>query len=308
MAPATFAEARQAPTGNPPARGLRDGHDIGDDIVPLVRKQFPRAPHSRLDFVVEQENSRGIRDSAECLEVAWRHGVNAAFALNGFDKYRRRLVRNGPFHRLQIPKRNLVEAIDQRTEPGKVLLLAAGGELCQRPSVKRALYRDDPPPPRVAFLVMESTNGLEAGFHGLGTRIAEEHGVREGIRRQLRSYPFLLRDAVKVRNVPKPLGLAFHCLHHSRMAVAEGVDGNSRGKIEIPPPIGVEQISSFAALEGDVIAGVSRIERCIHGSWPMHRARIRSGDGRRKAGSMVMAPYGVNARNPDSDGAGRSAE
>src|SRR6185312_212191 len=77
--------------------------------------------------------------------------------------------------------------------------------------------------------------------------------------------PLAFRNAIKIRDVPELFRLLLDRFHHARMRVAERVDGDARGEIEIALAIGRDQPDALAALEGEIDAGVGRQKMRAHG-------------------------------------------
>ena len=85
------------------SNGLREGGDVGEDVVVLVGEPLSGAAHAGLDFIDHEERAGGVAEVACDLEELLRDGVNAAFALDSFDdRYRRlrwKIWRGGRRHR-----------------------------------------------------------------------------------------------------------------------------------------------------------------------------------------------------------------
>ncbi len=93
---------------------------------------------------------------------------------------------------------------------------------------------------------------LDDAFHRLGAGIGEKYVVGEGHGAQPVGQPLAFGDAVEVGDVHDPLGLLGDRLDHMRMRMAERVDGNAGGEIEITVAVGRRQPTAFAPLESEV--------------------------------------------------------
>src|SRR6185437_2821144 len=103
-----------------------------------------------------------------------RDHADAALAHDRLDQDRSRLGTDGPLNPLKVAERNLIEALDHRTEAFEIFLLAAGGERRQRPAVEGAFEGDDAMALRRTVRRMIFARHLDAAFHRLGAGIAEE--------------------------------------------------------------------------------------------------------------------------------------
>ena len=99
---------------------------------------------------------------------------------------------------------------------------------------------------------------LDDAFHRLGAGIGEKHLVGEGHGAQPVGQPLALRDAIEVGDVDDLLGLLGDRLDHVRMRMAERVDRDARGEIEIAVAVGRGQPNALAPLESEVDPRVGR--------------------------------------------------
>ena len=77
--------------------------------------------------------------------------------------------------------------------------------------------------------------------------------------------PLAFRDAVQVGDVPELLGLLGQRLDQMRMGVAERVDRDAGGEIEVALAVGRDQPGALAPLESEVDARISRQQMRAHG-------------------------------------------
>ena len=87
----------------------------------------------------------------------------------------------------------------------------------------------------VPFGVVVAAHHFEAAFDGFGAGIAEKRPVREAQSGQFFGQPLGGGNAEQVGSVPERAGLGRQRLDQARMAMAEAVDGDSLGEIEIFP-------------------------------------------------------------------------
>ena len=86
---------------------------------------------------------------------------------------------------------------------------------------------------RIAREMVVAASGLDRAFHRLGAAIGEEHRVGEGQVDQPLGEGLALRRAVEVGDVDQRRRLLLDRLGQVRMAMAEQVDGDAAGEIEI---------------------------------------------------------------------------
>ena len=139
-----------------------------------------------------------------------------------------------------------------RAEAVEMLLVLGGGERRQRPAVERAFEGDDAVALGMAVGGLVLPHHLDDAFHRLGAGIGEKHLVGEGHGAQPVGQPLALRDAVEVGDVDDLLGLLGDRLDHLRMRMAERIDRDAGGEIEIAVAVGRGQPDALAPLESEV--------------------------------------------------------
>ena len=97
---------------------------------------------------------------------------------------------------------------------------------------------------------MIAARGLDGAFERLGAGIGEEHLVGEGRGDQPLGEPALAGNLVEVGDVPELAGLLGQRRDEMRVAVAERVDGDAAGEIEIALAVVGDQPAALAPLEG----------------------------------------------------------
>ncbi len=194
--------------------------------------------------------------------------AHAALAHDRLDQDRGRLRSDRPLDGLEVAERNLIEAFDHRAEAFEIFLLPAGGERRQRAAVEGAFEGDDAVALRRAVRRMIFARHLDGAFHRLGAGIAEEDDVGKARVAQPRRYALGFRNLVEIGDVPQLLRLRGQRLDQMRMRMAERVDGDAGGKIEIAVAVGRRQPYALAPLESEVDARVSGQQMRCHGLNP----------------------------------------
>ena len=114
----------------------------------------------------------------------------------------------------------------------------------------------EPPAFGPAVHVVIAPRQLDGALAGFRARIAEEHLVGERHLAQPLRQPLLSGDAIEVGGVPHLVGLLGQRIDQLGMRVAQRIDGNAAGEIQIAIAVGGDQPGAFAALEHEVGARV----------------------------------------------------
>ena len=120
-----------------------------------------------LHAVHEQQQLLFVAQLAQAEQVFRRGGRHAAFALDAFDHDGGRRGRKRGAHGGQVVVGHLPEARHHRLKALLDLLLAGGGDACQRPAVEGIEGGDDF---KAAFVVAELAGELEQALIGLARR------------------------------------------------------------------------------------------------------------------------------------------
>ena len=124
--------------------------------------------------------------------------------------------------------------------------------------MKGALEGDDAVALGVAAHILIAAGDLDGAFHRLGAGIAEEHEVGEGRGAQPLRQPLGLGNLEQVRDVPDLVGLRIERLDEARMRVAQRIDRDAGGEIEIALAVRRDQPNAFAPLESEIGPGIGR--------------------------------------------------
>ena len=113
----------------------------------------------------------------------------------------------------------------------------------------------------IAVDVMVAARGLDRALDRLGAGIGEEHRVGEGQVDQPLGQRLALRRAVEVGDVHQRRRLLLDRLGQVRVAVAEQVDRDARGEVEIFLAVLAIEVGAFAAHRPDVATRINGHER-----------------------------------------------
>ena len=230
----------------------------GVDTGALIGEQPPGAPETGLHLVEDQQQAVLVAQLAQAAQEGRRRNAHAALALDRLDQDGGGLRPDGLLDRIEIAERDLVEALDRGAEAFEILLVAGRRDGRERAAVEGALEGDDAVALGLARRRLIFARHLDRAFERLGAGIREEHRVGKARLAQPIGQPLAFRNAVQIRDVPDLLGLLGERLDQMRMGMAERVDGDARGEIEVALAIGREQPSALAPLESEVDARVSR--------------------------------------------------
>ena len=109
--------------------------------------------------------------------------------------------------------------------------------------------------------IVVAPRDLDRAFERLGAGIGEEHLVGETCRDKPLGKPRLGRDLVEIGNVPELAGLLGQRRDKMRMAVAERIDGDAAGEIQIALAVIRHQPGALAPFEGQGRAGECLVKR-----------------------------------------------
>ncbi len=113
--------------------------------------------------------------------------------------------------------------------------------------MERVLEGDELRPLRCALGEMVTTRGLDRALHRFGSRIGEEHGVGEGVVHQPLRQMLPLRATVQVGDVDQRRRLILDRLGQLRMAVAQQINRDAGGEIQIALAILADQVAPLAS-------------------------------------------------------------
>src|ERR1700704_2374812 len=187
-----------------------------------------------------------------------RRGADTALALHRFDQDGCGLRTDRLLDRFEIAMRHLIEAVQWWTEALQIFGRAGRRQCPQRAAVERAFEGDDAVAVGMALGGVVSARDLDGALHRLRTGITEENEVRKTLFAEPRGKLVAVRALEQVRHVPQFGGLLLQRRDQMRMAMAERVDGDATGEIEIALAIGRYQPGALAALETEIDPGEDR--------------------------------------------------
>ena len=215
------------------ADALGRGQDVGLDPVMLVGVHPAGPGVAALHLVEDQHQVVGVGEAAQALHELGAGRADAALALDRLDQE----AGGVPAHRrlggLEIVELDDLEAGQQRREAVAQLVLVGGADRAERAAVEGAGEGDQLVLVGPAVMVVVAARGLDRALDRLGAAVGEEDGVGEGEVDQPLRERLALRRAVEVGDVDQGRRLVLDRLGQVRMAVAEQVDGDAAGEVEI---------------------------------------------------------------------------
>ena len=243
----------------PVCESLRQRDQVRPDTELLEGEERPRAADAGLHLVEAEQCAMLGRELRRGGEEAARRGIDAALALDGLDEDQRRVGADGRLERGHVVQLREGDPGQERLERGPLRRLARRRQRAERPSVERALERDD------AGLARRLARVLDRRLDRLGTRVAEERlRAAEALGEQV-GKPGHRLAPVEVRDMPESVELLVRGGERRRMAMSEADDGDARREVEVTRPVGGGQPRAVAVDERDVGADVCREHRAARG-------------------------------------------
>lgn len=133
-----------------------------------------------------------IAQLPQAAQEVVRDDTDAALHLHGLDHDRSRLGHDSLGDRVEVVARELIEALDLRSEALEVLGVAAGGERRQGTAVEGALEGDDAEPLGLTIGCVILARDLDRALAGFGAGVAEEDTIGERPLDESLSEPLLI--------------------------------------------------------------------------------------------------------------------
>ena len=120
-------------------------------------------------------------------------------------------------------------------------------------------------PLRLSTCVLILARRLDGSFHGLSAGIAEENKVGEACLAQPLGETLGFWNAIEIRDMPHLAGLLTKRRHQVRMSVAESVDGDTCGEVQVALAVGAIKSNAFPPLKSYVSARIDGQKVRCHG-------------------------------------------
>lgn len=229
------------------------GHD--DGRVELIGVVDARAADTGLDLIANEEGIVFVAELAGLLVETAADGIDAALALDAFDKDAASAFVKDLFEFFVVAAVDEADAGHEGLEVGAVLGLSGEGEGADGAAVEGIVEGDD-----LEFIGRDGAAmglaHLESAFGGFGARVAEKNTLHAGCFGDLLGEGALVAMEVEVRGVDEESGLFADHFGDAGMGVAEGIDTDAGDEVEIAFAVEIIEIDAFAAVEDQRVAAV----------------------------------------------------
>ena len=221
-----------------------------------IGKQLAGTPHAALHLVKDQQRIVLVTQRPHRLQVFAGRRNHPTLALHRLEHHGAGALGNLRFQRGDIVVGHMADAADRRTEALGVLGLAADADGEQGTTVEAVAAGDDLVLVGTKVVVRPTPRQLERRLVGLGAGVDEQHTVGKGRRHQLGCQPqgrFVGHD---IGHMPELLRLLGQHLDQLRVGMAQRVDRNATGQIDIFPALLIPQARTLAAHRNHIHGGV----------------------------------------------------
>ena len=260
---AASAVASTAPIGKPRAEPLGQRHDVGRHAELLIAEQLAEPADAGLHLVEREQQAVLV------AELRAAPGRTAAAPMRTPPSPCTGSIRmpavSGVIARLtasRSPSGTWSKPSIAGPKPSRCFLFLAAASVASVRPWNAAFEGDDAVALGMAVRRLVLAHHLDDAFHRLGAGIGEEHHVGEAHGAQPVGQPLALGNAVEVGDVDDLLGLLGDRLDQMRMRMAERIDRDAGGEIEIALAVGRDQPNALAPLESEVDPRVGRQHRC----------------------------------------------
>ena len=218
-----------------------------------------------LHAVHEEQQLLLVAQLPQAEQILRRRLQHASFGLDAFDQHGRGRGRNRPAHGVQVVERHMPEARNHGFKPLLDLVLAGGGDACQRPAVKGIQRCEDLEP---AFLVAELAGELEQAFVGLAAAVAEKHLAGTDFVHQRLRQAALRLVIVEIRDVNQLARLLGQRFGDGRVRVPERGHRNAAAEVQVTLARHIKHPAPRAVAERDFKTRVTRhhvlLKQCLN--------------------------------------------
>ena len=202
-----------------------------------------------------------VGQRAQTLHKGIRRRTHTALTLNRFNQECRGLRTDCGLCAFEVVKVDIFETFEQRQEALVHLFLIARRNRRHRAAVKGVFEGDDFVPVAALALVV-SAGGLDRTFDSFRPRIGEKHRIGKGRVDQPLGKGLALRAAIQVGHVHQRSRLILYRLGQMRMAMAEKVHRDTRGKIQSAAAVFGNQPGTLTSHRPEPAPRIDRHQRC----------------------------------------------
>ena len=195
-----------------------------------------------------------VAELAHGLHIVRVQRHHAALALNEFQHHGAGVAVHQLLQRFHIACRSIQEALVEGAEVVVEHLLTGGGQGGDGAAVEAVHQRDDRGAVLAVVVHAVLTGGLDCTLVGLGTGVAEENLAHSGALAQLFGQLAAGGRVVEVGGVLQLMGLLGNGFGPVQITVAQTVDTDAAGKIQILLAFGPDGTQAVAFFQHDGVA------------------------------------------------------
>jgi len=244
-----FSQTRSAQAGTdgkPSAQSLGRGDHIRFNPILFIAVKGPGPADAGLHLVDHQQDILSLAEGGGFPHELLFQRHDSALALNQFDQHGAGIFSNTGKQALKVVGPGVGKAFGEGPEMLMKHVLAGSRQGRHRSSMKGVHQRDDLCPLFAVFIGAVFSGQLNSAFIGLGSGIAEKHPAKACQAAQLGCQAGLHRGIVQVAHVLNRACLFSDRAHPAVVAVAQAVNADTAGKVNIFLSLGVHRDSSLS--------------------------------------------------------------
>ena len=232
-----------------------EGDHIGLDVKLLVGKQGAGPADTGLDLVHQQQPVLLLAELGQSLDHSLVQRAHAALALDQLHHDGAHVIAPLSLDALQGGV-GVAEVLHEGEEVGVVVGLTGGGDGGHGPAVEGVVQGDDGAAALAVFVKAVLPGQLDHGFVGLCAGVAKEHLVHARAGAEFFRQLGAGLGVVEVGDVTQILNLLGDGADPSRVAVAQGIDPDAAGEVDVLFPGQAVQGRALAMVDVHGEAGV----------------------------------------------------
>ena len=240
--------------GQTAAQPLGKGDDVRLEVIVLAAQEGAGAAYAGLHFVHNEHKVFFVAQSAHGLYIVRVQRHHAALALNQFHHHGAGVTVHQLPQRLDIPRRDVLEALVEGAEVVVEHLLPGGGQGGKGAAVEAVDQRDNVVAVLAVMVYAVLAGGLDGALVGFSTGVAEEHLAHAGALAQLFRQLAAGRSIVEVGGVLQFVCLLGHGLCPCKVAVAKAVHPDAAGEVQILLSLGALGVQPVPLFQHDGVA------------------------------------------------------
>ena len=247
--------------GQTAAQALGQGNDVRLEVVVLAAQEGAGAAHAGLHLVHDEDQVLLVTELAHSLHIIGVQRHDAALALDEFQHDGAGVAVHQLLQRLDIPRRGVQEPLIEGAEIVVEHLLTGGGQGGDGAAMEAVDQGDDRGAVLAVVVHAVLAGGLDGALVGLGAGVAEEHLAHAGALAQLLGQLAAGGGVVQVGGVLQFVGLLGHGFRPGQVTVAQAVDADAAGEVQILLALGTLGIQTMALCQhhGVAVIGVQDV-------------------------------------------------